>query len=44
MLTLLQFPPQDPNGEIVTVIEVGPSTNACPQNLCKFLYCKLTMF
>ncbi|XP_046665799.1 rab proteins geranylgeranyltransferase component A 1 isoform X2 [Homalodisca vitripennis] len=33
MLTLLQFPPQDANGELVTVIEVGPSTNACPQGL-----------
>jgi len=32
-LTLLQFPPQDPNGELVTVIEVGPSTNACPAGL-----------
>ncbi|XP_054261403.1 rab proteins geranylgeranyltransferase component A-like [Macrosteles quadrilineatus] len=32
-LTLLQFPPQDGNGELVTVIEVGPSTNACPSGL-----------
>jgi len=33
MLTLLQFPPQDSAGELVTVIEVGPTTNACPQGL-----------
>nr|CAD7407761.1 unnamed protein product [Timema poppensis] len=32
-LTLLQFPPVGGVGEPVTIIEVGPSTNACPAGL-----------
>ncbi|KAJ4446648.1 hypothetical protein ANN_13345 [Periplaneta americana] len=32
-LTLLQFPPVDGVSEPVTVIEVGPSTNACPPGM-----------
>lgn len=32
-LTLLQFPPVDGCSEPVTVIEVGPSTNACPPGM-----------
>ncbi|KAJ9600791.1 hypothetical protein L9F63_001071, partial [Diploptera punctata] len=32
-LTLLQFPPIDGTSQPVTVIEVGPSTNACPLGL-----------
>lgn len=32
-LTLLKFPPLDGVKEPVTVIEVGPSTNACPAGL-----------
>ncbi|XP_066998765.2 rab proteins geranylgeranyltransferase component A 2 [Anabrus simplex] len=32
-LTLLQFPPLDGAKEPVTIIEVGPSTNACPSGL-----------
>ncbi|PNF21570.1 hypothetical protein B7P43_G12710 [Cryptotermes secundus] len=32
-LTLLQFPPVDGSSEPVTVIEVGPSTNACPPGM-----------
>lgn len=33
MLTLLQFPPVEGVQEPVTVLEVGPSTNACPPGL-----------
>ncbi|XP_039300755.1 rab proteins geranylgeranyltransferase component A 2-like, partial [Nilaparvata lugens] len=32
-LTLLQFPPCEGSPEPITVVEVGPSTNACPQGL-----------
>ncbi|XP_076397043.1 rab escort protein isoform X2 [Megachile rotundata] len=32
-LTLLYYPPEEPDQEPVTVIELGPSTNACPQGL-----------
>ncbi|XP_075235250.1 rab escort protein [Lycorma delicatula] len=32
-LTLLQFPPCQGSPEPITVIEVGPSTNACPSGL-----------
>lgn len=33
-LTLLYYPPEQPDQEPVTLIELGPSTNACPQGLC----------
>lgn len=33
-LTLLYYPPEEPDQEAVTLIELGPSTNACPQGLC----------
>lgn len=33
-LTLLYYPPKEPDQEAVTLIELGPSTNACPQGLC----------
>ncbi|XP_012273654.1 rab proteins geranylgeranyltransferase component A 1 [Orussus abietinus] len=32
-LTLLYYPPEEPEQEPVTLIELGPSTNACPQGL-----------
>lgn len=32
-LTLLYYPPEGPGQEPVTLIELGPSTNACPQGL-----------
>ncbi|XP_043490567.1 rab proteins geranylgeranyltransferase component A 1 [Polistes fuscatus] len=32
-LTLLYYPPEEPGQEPVTLIELGPSTNACPQGL-----------
>ncbi|CAG5079523.1 Similar to CHM: Rab proteins geranylgeranyltransferase component A 1 (Homo sapiens) [Cotesia congregata] len=32
-LTLLYYPPEGPDQEPVTLIELGPSTNACPQGL-----------
>ncbi|RZF47415.1 hypothetical protein LSTR_LSTR010618 [Laodelphax striatellus] len=32
-LTLLQFPPCEGSPEPITVVEVGPSTNACPPGL-----------
>ncbi|KAL0116105.1 hypothetical protein PUN28_011162 [Cardiocondyla obscurior] len=32
-LTLLYYPPEKPDQEAVTLIELGPSTNACPQGL-----------
>ncbi|XP_076233779.1 rab escort protein [Calliopsis andreniformis] len=32
-LTLLYYPPEEAGQEAVTVIELGPSTNACPQGL-----------
>lgn len=32
-LTLLRFPPVEGSKEPVTVIEIGPATNACPQGL-----------
>ncbi|XP_066581307.1 rab proteins geranylgeranyltransferase component A [Prorops nasuta] len=32
-LTLLYYPPEEPDQEAVTLIELGPSTNACPQGL-----------
>ncbi|XP_011501244.1 PREDICTED: rab proteins geranylgeranyltransferase component A 1 isoform X1 [Ceratosolen solmsi marchali] len=32
-LTLLYYPPEESDQEAVTVIELGPSTNACPQGL-----------
>ena len=35
-LTLLQFPPLDGVPSPVTVIELGPATNACPSGLCKY--------
>lgn len=34
-LTFLQFPPGPTHPNPVTVIEVGPSTHACPKGLCK---------
>lgn len=36
-LTLLYYPPEESDQEAVTIIELGPLTNACPQGLCKFL-------
>lgn len=36
-LTLLYYPPEEPGQEPVTLIELGPSTNACPQGLCRYL-------
>lgn len=33
-LTLLYYPPEKSDQEAVTLIELGPSTNACPQGLC----------
>lgn len=33
-LTLLYYPPEETGQEAVTIIELGPSTNACPQGLC----------
>uniref|UniRef100_A0A1B6CWS9 Rab proteins geranylgeranyltransferase component A n=1 Tax=Clastoptera arizonana TaxID=38151 RepID=A0A1B6CWS9_9HEMI len=33
MLTLLQFPPMNGLTEPITILEVGPSTNACPAGL-----------
>lgn len=36
-LTLLYYPPEEAGQEAVTIIELGPLTNACPQGLCKFL-------
>jgi hypothetical protein len=35
-LTLLYYPPKEPGQEPVTLIELGPSTNACPQGLCMY--------
>lgn len=35
-LTLLYYPPEEPGQEPVTLIELGPSTNACPQGLCMY--------
>lgn len=35
-LTLLYYPPEEAGQEPVTVIELGPSTNACPQGLCMY--------
>lgn len=35
-LTLLYYPPEKPDQEAVTLIELGPSTNACPQGLCMY--------
>lgn len=35
-LTLLYYPPEGAGQEPVTVIELGPSTNACPQGLCMY--------
>lgn len=35
-LTLLYYPPEQAGQEPVTVIELGPSTNACPQGLCMY--------
>ncbi|XP_076164472.1 rab escort protein isoform X2 [Ptiloglossa arizonensis] len=32
-LTLLYYPPEEPGQEPITLIELGPSTNACPQGL-----------
>ncbi|XP_071560115.1 rab escort protein isoform X2 [Temnothorax nylanderi] len=32
-LTLLYYPPEEQDQEAVTLIELGPSTNACPQGL-----------
>ncbi|XP_046488159.1 rab escort protein isoform X2 [Neodiprion pinetum] len=32
-LTLLYYPPEETSQEAVTLIELGPSTNACPQGL-----------
>ncbi|XP_058789210.1 rab proteins geranylgeranyltransferase component A 1 [Phymastichus coffea] len=32
-LTLLYYPPEKPGQEAVTIIELGPLTNACPQGL-----------
>lgn len=37
-LTLLYYPPEQPDQEPVTLIELGPSTNACPQGLCMYYY------
>ena len=37
-LTLLYYPPDEAGQEAVTIIELGPSTNACPQGLCMFIY------
>lgn len=34
-LTLLYYPPEEQGQEAVTIIELGPLTNACPQGLCK---------
>lgn len=36
-LTLLYYPPEEVGQEAVTIIELGPSTNACPQGLCELL-------
>jgi len=33
-LTLLYYPPEKSDQEAITLIELGPSTNACPQGLC----------
>ena len=38
-LTLLYYPPEESDQEAVTVIELGPLTNACPQGLCKIYLC-----
>lgn len=35
-LTLLYYPPEEQGQEPVTLIELGPSTNACPQGLCMY--------
>lgn len=37
-LTLLYYPPEETGQEAVTLIELGPSTNACPQGLCMCHY------
>lgn len=36
-LTLLQFPSGN-SKEPITVIEVGPTTHACPPGFCKLLF------
>ncbi|KAG5311118.1 RAE1 geranylgeranyltransferase, partial [Acromyrmex insinuator] len=42
-LTLLYYPPEKPDQEAVTLIELGPSTNACPQGLfIVHMTCKCT--
>ncbi|KAG7187878.1 hypothetical protein KM043_013857 [Ampulex compressa] len=42
-LTLLYYPPEEPGQEPVTLIELGPSTNACPQGLFMIhMTCKRT--
>lgn len=33
-LTLLLFPPENGKNPI-TILEVGPASGVCPQNLCK---------
>ncbi|XP_034936778.1 rab proteins geranylgeranyltransferase component A 1 [Chelonus insularis] len=42
-LTLLYYPPEEPGQEPVTLIELGPLTNACPQGLFMIhMTCKRT--
>lgn len=42
-LTLLYYPPEETGQEAVTLIELGPSTNACPQGLFMLhMTCKRT--
>ncbi|KAJ8675672.1 hypothetical protein QAD02_011458 [Eretmocerus hayati] len=42
-LTLLYYPPEESGQEAVTLIELGPSTNACPQGLFMIhMTCKRT--
>lgn len=42
-LTLLQFP-VGKDREPITVIEVGPSTHACPNGLCKLVFLCIISF
>ncbi|KAK0081054.1 hypothetical protein PV325_012890 [Microctonus aethiopoides] len=42
-LTLLYYPSEEPNQQPVTLIELGPTTNACPQGLFMIhMTCKRT--
>lgn len=40
-LTLLYAPPEESGQEPVTLIELGPLTNACPQGLCMYIFFNL---